>query len=176
MAEESKPKWLNYVSASTIVFAVCATLSTFKGGGYSTRTVLYQLNTANEWAYYQSKDLKSYLHELQRDQLEMALKTPGLPQEVAAEYGAKIAAYGEKIKKYDAQKADIEKKAKSYEQEIKDAQAHSRDFGMAVIFLQIAILLASISALMKQIGMWYASLGVGTVGIVYFANGFFAFL
>lgn len=176
MADESKPKWLNYVSASTIVFAVCATLSTFKGGSYSTKTVLNQLNTANEWAYYQSKDLKSYLHELQRDQLELSLKTPSLPPEVAGEYRARIEAYNEKIKKYDAQKSDIEKKARSYEQEIKDAQAHSRDFGMAVIFLQIAILLASISALMKQIGMWWGSLGVGSIGILYFANGFLAFM
>jgi len=47
---------------------------------------------------------------------------------------------------------------------------------MAVIFLQISILLASIAALMKQIGVWWCSLAVGGIGLVYFANGFFVFM
>lgn len=176
MADEPKVKWFNYVSVTTIVFAVFATLSTFKGGQSSTKTVLNQLNTANTWAYYQSKDLKSYLHELQRDQIELALKNPALPPELASEYRKRIEAYNGKVKKYDVQKQEIEKSARGYEQDIKDSQKHASSFGMAVIFLQIAILLASISALMKQIGMWWGSLVVGTIGIVYFANGFFVFL
>ncbi|MEI6088566.1 MAG: DUF4337 domain-containing protein, partial [Bacteroidota bacterium] len=31
MAEEKKEKWLNYLSLTTILIAVCAPLSTFKG-------------------------------------------------------------------------------------------------------------------------------------------------
>jgi len=175
MSEDKKERWLSYVSISTILFAVCATLSTFKGGQYSTKTVLNQLNVANSWAYYQSKDLKSYLHEIQKDQLELAIKHSPLPREAAEEYKRKIAAYDEKITKYDVQKKDIEHDAKAYEQDIKLTQAHSQDFGMAVIFLQIAILLASISALMKKISLWYGSLSVGSIGIVYFCNGFFSY-
>ena len=49
MVDEPKVKWFNYVSVTTIVFAVFATLSTFKGGQSSTKTVLNQLNTANAW-------------------------------------------------------------------------------------------------------------------------------
>jgi len=175
MPEEKKERWLSYVSISTILFAVCATLSTFKGGQYSTKTVLNQLNVANSWAYYQSKDLKSYLHEIQKDQLELAVKYSSLPREASEEYKRKVDAYDEKIKKYDVQKKDIERDAKAYEQDIKLTQAHSQDFGMAVIFLQIAILLASISALMKKISLWYGSLSVGSIGIVYFCNGFFSY-
>jgi hypothetical protein len=175
MSEEKKDKWLSYVSVSTILFAVCATLSTFKGGQYSTKTVLNQLNVANSWAYYQSKDLKSYLHEIQKDQLELAVRYSSLPKEAAEEYTNKIAAYDEKIKKYDVQKKDIERDAKAYESDIKLTQGYSQNFGMAVIFLQIAILLASISALMKKISLWYGSLSVGSIGITYFCNGFFSF-
>ena len=40
MAEEPKEKWLNYLALTTVILAVCATLSTFKGGSYSTRSVL----------------------------------------------------------------------------------------------------------------------------------------
>ena len=35
MAEEKKEPWLNYLALTTVIFAVCATLSTFKGGGFS---------------------------------------------------------------------------------------------------------------------------------------------
>jgi hypothetical protein len=33
MAEEKKETWLNYLALTTVILAVCATLSTFKGGG-----------------------------------------------------------------------------------------------------------------------------------------------
>jgi Domain of unknown function (DUF4337) len=59
MAEEKKEAWLNYLALMTVIFAVCATLSTFKGGGYSTRSVMSQSQASDEWAFYQSKSIKS---------------------------------------------------------------------------------------------------------------------
>jgi len=176
MAEDKKEKWMNGVALSTILFAVCATLSTFKGGQYSTKTVLYQLKVANEWAYYQAKDMKGYLHELQKDKLELDLldnagHTPGYADAARK----RIEAYADKIKKYDAQRGEIEQKARSYETAIVDSQAHGQNFGMAVIFLQIAILLSSVAALMKKIKLWYGGLVIGSLGLLYFANGFSVF-
>lgn len=176
MPDEQKAKWLNYVSLTTIVFAVCATLATFKGGQFSTKIVLNQLKTTNAWAYYQSKDLKSYLHEFQRDQLGLALSQPQVTAALADEYKKKISSYNEKIAKYDKQKQEIENNARDFERAIQDSQSHASNFGMAVVFLQIAILLASIAALMKQIFLWFGSLAIGAVGIVYFIDGFYVFL
>ncbi len=174
--DEKKEKWLSWVAVTTILFAVCATLSTFKGGGYSTRAVLSQSKAANQWAYYQAKDLKSYLHELDKKALERELIRPGADQGVYAEaLRADIKAYGEKIAKYDAQKDEIKKQAEDYERVISEAQAHGQAFGMAVIFLQLAILLSSVAALMKVRNLWLAGLGMGAVGVVFFANGFFLF-
>ncbi|MFN3478842.1 MAG: DUF4337 family protein [Thermodesulfovibrionales bacterium] len=48
--------------------------------------------------------------------------------------------------------------------------------GLTVIFLQIAILLSSISALMKKKLLWIIGLFVAIIGIFYFANGFLMFL
>jgi hypothetical protein len=36
MTEDKKEAWVNLLALTTIIFAVCATLSTFKGGGFST--------------------------------------------------------------------------------------------------------------------------------------------
>jgi len=176
MAEEKNEKWLGYVAVTTILFAVCATLSTFKGGQHSTRAVLAQSKATNQWAYYQSKDLKEYLHELQKDALDLALLNAGKAEgEYARAVKAKGEAYAAKIAKYEVQKEEIKKQAEAFDASIAQAQAHSGAFGMAIIFLQIAILLSSVSALMKLKPVWYGGMGVGLVGLVFFANGFFLF-
>jgi hypothetical protein len=177
MAEETKEKWLNYLALTTVIFAVCATLSTFKGAGYSTRSVLSQTQAANQWAYYQSKSIKGYLYENQKESLELELKKSrsNMPKAVAEEYEKKLTVYSQKIKKYDDEKAEISKEAKKLEAQRDDAQRHSGIFGIAVIFLQIAILLSSIAALMKKKLVWIAGAASGAVGLVYFANGFFLF-
>ena len=74
MAEEPKEKWLNYLALTTVILAVCATLSTFKGAGYSTRAVLSQSQATNQWAYYQAKGIKGYLYEIQKEALELEFK------------------------------------------------------------------------------------------------------
>jgi len=45
-----------------------------------------------------------------------------------------------------------------------------------VIFLQIAILLSSIAALLKKKYIWILGVLIGSYGILQFANGFFLFL
>jgi hypothetical protein len=178
MAEEKKEGWLNYLALTTVILAVCATLSTFRGGSFSTRSVLSQSHAANQWAYYQSKSIKGYLHELQKEKIELELKAmgPRVPKSVIGEYEKIIESYSKNIKRYDEEKAQIQKEAKKYEAVHDDAQKHSQIFGIAVIFLQIAILLSSIAALMKKKLLWVLGLFVGAFGVIYFVNGFFLFL
>lgn len=177
MAEEKKEPWMNYLALTTIIFAVCATLSTFKGGGYSTKSVLSQEQASNKWSYYQSKSLKLYLHETQKDllTLEKMKLTPGDTKTQAA-FQAKIDEYDASVKRYEGEKGDIMKQAKDLESVRDEAQKHSKQFGMAVIFLQISILLSSIAALVKRKYIWALGVVVGAVGIVYFANGFWLFM
>src|SRR5512138_2004903 len=102
MSEEKKEPWLNYLALSTVVLAVCATLSTFKAGGYSTRSVMSQTQASDQWAYFQSKSIKGYLYEMSKERLELELKSrSGVGQ---AEYAKKIDEYGRKIAKYDGEK------------------------------------------------------------------------
>ena len=177
MADDKKEKWLNYLALTTVILAVCATLSTFKGGGFSTRSVMSQTQASDQWAYFQSKSIKGYIYEMQRDKLELELKTMGgkIAPNVAEEYEKKIEDYNKKIAKYETEKSDIQKEAKRFEEVRNDAQRHSQIFGIAVIYLQIAILLSSIAALIKKKPVWFLGVLIGLVGIVYFANGFLLF-
>ena len=178
MAEEKKEPWLNYLALTTIILAVCATMATFKGGGFSTRSVLSQTQASDQWAFFQSKSIKGYLYEMQKDQLEMQAKTQGgkLSPELEAQYQQKISGYAAKIAKYEAEKTKIQADAKKLEAVRDDAQRHSQAFGVAVIFLQIAILLSSIAALLKKKYVWLLGVAIGVYGVLQFVNGFFLFM
>ncbi len=179
MAEaEKKEAWLNYLALTTVIFAVCATLSTFKGGGYSTKSVISQAQASDEWAYFQSKSIKSYLYQVQAE--KMALELVGLEQvgnqKLAAIYQEKISDYKSKVEKYEKDKTTAQAKAKQLEAARDEAQIHSKAFGLAVIYLQIAILLSSIAGLLKKKPVWLSGTIAGLVGLVYFADGFLVFL
>jgi cation transport ATPase len=176
-ADDKKEPWLNYLALTTVIFAVCATLSTLKGGGYSTRSVMSQAQASDHWAFYQSKSIKEYVYELQREKFEVDLMTnKGISHALAADIEKRIAAYKEKIDRYEKEKEEIKNKAEDLEKQRDEARLHSGAFGIAAMFLQIAILLSSIAALMKRKLFWFIGMGAGVFGLVYFLNGFFLFL
>jgi hypothetical protein len=176
MTDEKREPWLNYLALTTVVLAVCATLSTFKGGSYSTRSVLSQSQAADQWAFYQAKSIKGYLYEIQTDEVETQLKVNAArwPAETVALYRGLAAEYGARVARYEAERAQIQQEANRLEERRDHAQRHSQTFGMAVIFLQIAILLSSISALLRKKPLWALGAAVGLVGVYYFITGFFA--
>jgi len=178
MAEEKKEAWLNYLALTTVIFAVCATLSTFKGGGFSTRSVMSQSQASDQWAYYQAKSIKAYMYQMQKENLELKLKDlpRGTAKDTLNTYQEKIADYAKKIEKYEQEKTEIQDKAKQLEGVRDEAQKHSKAFGMAIIFLQISILLSSIAGLLKKKPVWYAGLATGVVGLLFFVDGFLLIL
>jgi hypothetical protein len=178
LAEEKKDKWLNYLALSSVILAVCATLSTFRGGSYSTRTVLSQTKASDQWAFYQAKSVKGNLYEIQKEEheVERAMLGNKISPEAAKEFQLKDEEYTQRIDRYNTEKAQIEKDAKNFEDIRDHSLEHSQAFGMAVIFLQIAILLSSIAALMKKKPVWLIGLISGAFGILYFLNGFLLFM
>ncbi|WP_295998129.1 DUF4337 domain-containing protein [Rugamonas sp.] len=172
MAEETRAPWLNHMALTTVVLAVCATLSTFKGGSYSTLSVISQAQSSDQWAFYQAKSTKQHLYELQVDQLRLQALALAPANPAHAAFDAKVADYQQQIARYNGEKKALQDKAKELEQQRDDAKAHGKPFGLAVIFLQVAILLNSISGLLKAKRVWWTSIPVALAGVALFANGF----
>jgi DNA-directed RNA polymerase subunit RPC12/RpoP len=177
-AKEKKETWLSWLALTTVILALCATMATFKGAGYSTKTMLTQTQAADQRAFYQAKSIKGYLYELHREKLQLDLKAmgPSFSPQAVTDHANQIDAAGIKIKKYEEEKDGIQKKGKELEAFLNQCYSHSAAFGMGVIFLQLAIVLSSIAALLKRRVLWYAGLLVGVWGLVHFANGFYLFL
>ena len=171
--EEKRDKWLNFLALTTVIIALGATMSTLSVGKFSNRGILKQTQASNQWAYYQAKSIKAYLYELQKEKLETDLKlSPNIDEGVRNEYEQTITKYGEQIRRDEQEKIDIQGQAQSLEKERDQAMVHSQQFGLAVIFLQLAILMSSIASLMKKKLMWVVGLMVGLLGFLYFANGY----
>ncbi|MDQ1238113.1 MAG: hypothetical protein QG577_297 [Thermodesulfobacteriota bacterium] len=176
--EEKKETWLNYLALITVIIALGATLSTLRVGSFSSGSILKQTQASNQWSYFQAKSIKSSLYEIQKEELEFELNTIGqtASRDVTEKLEKKIASYSQRIKRYDDEKAAIMSDAKKLEAERDLGTRHSQAFGLAVILLQLAILLSSIAALMKNKSVWVLGLLLGGLGIVAFANGYWLFL
>jgi hypothetical protein len=170
MADDTKAAWLNWLAITTIIFSACATLSTFKGGGYSTKSVLAQTSASNQWAYFQAKSVKQHTCELQRDAFELQLLQVK-DSTLARNYQAKLADLSKDIGRYDKEKNQISDSAKALEQAKVDFQKHSGRFGLAVVYLQVAIMFSALAALIKKKYVWVIGVAVGAFGLINFVNG-----
>jgi hypothetical protein len=178
MEEVKKEKWLTYMAITTILIAVAATLSTFRGGGYSTKSLLNQTLASDQWAFYQSKGIKSYIYDMRRENLEIqvaSLEKQTGNEALIKKYNDMIADYTQRVKKYESEQETIKKDATGFENLRDESKLHSGKFGIAVIFLQISILLSSIATLSKKRFVWICGLILGAIGILYFIDGFFLF-
>lgn len=177
MADDKKDPWLNYMAFTTVFFALFATLSTFKGGGFSTKAVISQALASDQWAYYQAKGVKQNLYEVQVQNLKLAsgILPPGTPDAVRAQYAVALEKAEGNVAKYEKDKDEISDKAKAYETARDAATEHGKPMGYAVILLQVAIVLSSVAGLMKRKLLWQLALPFGLLGMVLFADGFLLF-
>lgn len=172
MAADKKETWLNWLAVTTVIFSACATLSSFRGSSFSTRAIMAQTNAANQWAYFQSKSVKQHTCEIAKDQIELQLNSiadPGL----AEIYRKRIGYYSSEIGRYDTEKAEALVAAKAFEKDRSDFQEHSAQFAMGVVYLQVAIVLSALAALIKMKPVWLLGVVSGAVGLFYFWIGIF---
>ena len=164
VAEEKKESWLNYLALTTVIFAVCATLSTFKGGSFSTRSVMSQSQASDQWAYYQAKSIKQNLAESQKNAFEVeALGAASDEQKTL--YANKLKIATDEISRYDSEKNQIRKEAEDTAALNKLIAKKGNFFSGSVVFFQLGIMLSSVSALLKRKFMWVIGLVFGAVAI-----------
>ena len=174
MADEKKEQWTQWVALTTTILAVCAAISSLKGGSYSTKVQLATTQEVNAWSYFQSKSIKQHVTAAQRDLLEVQVAEARTPEgKKLAE--ARLEQAVAEVARYDKEKAEAMEKAKALNAEEDVNKRHGGQFGQAVMLLQIAITLSAVGALIKRQPMWWAGLACGVGGLVYMANGYLLF-
>ena len=168
---DTKERWIQWVALTTTILAVCAAISSLKGGGYSTKVQLTTTQETNQWSFFQAKSIKQHVCEVQRDQLKLEYMKTGDPK-VKALVQEMSKSCETDIARYDAEKSTIQSDAVALSKQQDEYKRHSGAFGLAVMLLQIAIMMSSVGALIKRRAMWVVGLGFGLLGLAYMANGF----
>lgn len=174
---EAKPfNWNTWIALTTAIMAVFAAVTTLYVGKYSSRTVLFQAQETDQWSYYQAKSIKSYLYEIQKQELELELAAGGAVQKAALQkIRAVLADYEKQIKRYDGEKSEIKARAEELAKNKEVSSAKAGNYGYALIFLQIAIMLSSVSALTKKPYLWFLGLGMTSGWLFFFLDAIYLF-
>ncbi|MBI5483658.1 MAG: DUF4337 domain-containing protein [Deltaproteobacteria bacterium] len=174
--KEQKEKWTSWLALSTAIMAVLAALTTLYMGKFSSRAIMNQGLESDQWAYYQAKSIKQHTFEISKNALDLQYRSQkALAPEVAADYQKTLSKYGEDIKRYDTEKKEIKDKAEGIAKAKHKAQDMGGNFAYALIFLQIALMLASISSLTKRKYLWYIALVCNFGWLFFFLDAWLLF-
>jgi len=176
MFEMKVETWMSWVALATAIMAVLAAITTLYLGKYSSRAILHQGQETSQWAYYQAKSIKSYIYEIQKQKLELDTIAPATKSKaVIDKYSQLMGDYDKQIKRYDKEKEEIKATADGLAKSKEDAQTRAGNFGYALIFLQIAIMLSSVSALTKKKPLFYLGLATVSGWMFFFLDAIFLF-
>jgi len=148
-----------YVALSTAIMAVLAALSGLMAGHHANEALIEQIKAADQWAYYQSRGIKSEID------LSTTTIIKSFSGKIPLEYENK------KVERYEKEKEDIRTKAEESE---KSSALHLNKhtiLSRAVTLFQVAIAVAAISVLTRKRILWLISIGLALIGLIFLVQG-----
>ena len=153
--EKAREPFDRKVGGSMAIVAAVLTLVGVYGHISTTEELLAQQKASDQWAFYQAKALRRYQSEVAKDLL-------------TAMNGAATAELREKhaksIERYQKEGEEIQVQAREFEQESHISGRRSLRLHMGEVFLQMALVLASLAILTKRRSFWIAGLSSATIG------------
>ena len=172
--EQAENRFSRRVALVTAVFAVVLAIAALGGNHAMKEMLLSQQQSSDQWAFYQAKVIREHLYRGQKLRLEADLVERDATLKPAAreKLEALLRKLDEEEKRYAVEKKDIERDAKRLEG-VRDKNA-TRDpyFDLADVFLQIAIVMSSVSILSKSRPVFYFSLILAAIGTALTINGY----
>ncbi len=166
MEEVVEGNWSKYLAITTAIIAVLTALASLQSGTFANESlleknnaILAQSKASDQWNYYQAKGIKKNLAEYIYGQTN----------------DAKLK---ENVDRYTKEQLDIQKQAENLQKQAEEDNVKSEKLfekhhktAFAVTLFQIAITLSAITALLKRKSLWFLSIGLAALGIVFFGYG-----
>jgi hypothetical protein len=156
-AEHSTEKWILGVALSSALLAALAAVASLLAGHNANEAVISQIESSDQWSYYQSKSIKEAQLAGKADILA-ALDKPVVDADKA------------KLAQYEKEKEEIRKEAERLEKESQHLLRTHEALAGSVTLFQIAIAVGAISVLIRRKSFWLVSLAVGIIGVGFFAQ------
>jgi hypothetical protein len=163
-AQHEGPGLAQSVAIFTAILSTVGAVVSYQGGAtqnqamlYKNEAVLKKAQASDQWGYFQAKSSKQHLMELA---IDLAPKD-------------KVEFYRKQAEKYEREKKEIKQKAEQLDQESLKADEESEHamhphhrLAQAMTLIQIAISLASITALTRRRWLFGLALGAASGGLL----------
>ncbi len=148
------------VTLTMAILAVLVASVTLLGHRAHTEEVLLQSRAADQWAYYQAKEIRRRNYELFLDELSIfSLQDSAHADAIKEKYAKEVERYGEELK-------DIQAEAKKAEAEVKVEERRADRYDLGEVLLEAALVICSINLLTRKNIFGYLGILLGLAGIV----------
>lgn len=155
------------VSVTLAILAVLVSVSTLMGHRSSTEMLVAQTKVADQWAYYQAKNIRFRQMQVAADMFATLMPGDKAKAESLQEK------YTREAERYDQEKDQAAEQSKDFEAE-RDLAGRKEDrFDAGEVVLEIALIVCSLTLLTKKKPFWFAGIIIGVFGVLVTASGFF---
>jgi hypothetical protein len=143
------------VAGSMAAIAALLAIVSVLGQHFNTEKILNQQLASDEWAFYQAKDIRHYVAQAAADNLVQMKANPEL-----------VSKYAQDSDRYKKQGTEIQERARDYLKERDLTGKRADRFHFGEVFLEVAIVLSSLSILTKRRPLFVAGVASALGGIV----------
>jgi hypothetical protein len=154
------------VSLTMAVLAVLVAVVSLLGHRAHTEEVVLQAKSSDQWAYYQAKNIRRHTDELF---IDLTSVSPTIDAATLAKLRDK---YSQEIARYKDEQKEIDDKVRELEAEVATERNRADRFDLAEVFLEIGLVITSITLLSGRRIFWGVGLVLGVVGIVIASTAF----
>jgi hypothetical protein len=152
------------VTLTMAVLAVLVATVSLLGHRTHTEEIILQNKVTDQWAYYQAKNIRRHTDELFAD---LTTVISGRDEESVAKLREK---YKTEAERYRDEQKELDAKARELEQEADHARHKADRFDLGEVFLEIALVITSITLLSGRRLFWHLGLILGVAGILLAAS------
>ncbi len=154
------------VSLTMAVLAVLVAVVSLLGHRAHTEEVVLQAKATDQWAFYQAKNIRRHVDELFTDLTSVQATTD------AAALAKLHEKYAGEASRYKGDQKDLESEARKLEEEVATEEKRADRYDLAEVFLEIALVITSITLLSGRRIFWYLGILFGVIGIAVALTGF----
>jgi len=148
------------VSLTMAIVAVLVARATLLGHRAHTEEVVLQALASDRWAYYQSQNIRRHVDELFLDLSSVQTTTN------AAALAKLRDKYSQEATRYRDNRDETETEARKLEAEVATERNRADRFDLSEVFLEIGLVITSITLLTRRKVYWARGAGFAAVGVV----------
>jgi hypothetical protein len=153
------------VSLTMAVLAVLVAVVSLLGHRAHTEEVVLQAKSSDQWSYYQAKNIREHEDDL----------FSGMAAMINSNDAAAVTKFREKYsleaERYKHEKEDIQQEARRLEAEVATERNRADRYDLAEVFLEIGLVITSITLLSSKRTFWYIGLVLSLIGIAVAITG-----